>query len=48
MKNEIAAVWLLINALALFLVFNPWRTAWLIGRILDSFILRARQDRIAD
>lgn len=28
MKNEVLAVWLLINALALFLVVNPWFTDW--------------------
>jgi len=28
MRNEVLAVWLLINALVLFLVFNTWFTDW--------------------
>jgi hypothetical protein len=28
MRNEVLAVWLLINASALFLVFNTWFTDW--------------------
>lgn len=41
MKNEVLAVWLLVNALAAFMVFNKWFTDWasqaLVLLVLEAF-----------